>query len=74
MGIRVFALGTILENSTDFGTIISSEVSKAEDNGEIANKAMVLISAAQTKLQLVCPSFFRRKQTSMKMDHHALGV
>ena len=70
----MLALGTSFENWTDFGTRTSSDVSRAEDNGEITSNAMTLMSAAQIRLQLVCPSFFRLKQTSMKMDHHALGV
>jgi hypothetical protein len=67
-------LGTILEKFIGLGIRTSSDVSKADDKGEIANRAMTLISAAHIKLQLVWPSFLRLKQTSMKIDHHALGV
>lgn len=68
------ALGMILENSAYVGTSTSSEVSKADDSGEMASNAITLMNAAHIRAQLVWPIRFRLKQTSMKMDHHARGV
>jgi hypothetical protein len=64
----------ILSKSTRFGTRTSSDVNKAEDRGDIAIRAITLTTAAHTRLQVVVPTRFRRKQTSMKIAHHALGV
>jgi hypothetical protein len=73
-GSWVLSRGTIRLNSTAFDIITSSDVRRADDKGDIASRARMLINAAHTKHQLVLPTALRLKRASRKTDHHALGV
>lgn len=74
MGSCALALGTTLLNSNGFEMTTSADVRRAEDKGEMAKRAMMLMNVQQIRHQLVLPIDLRLKRRSDKMVHHALGV
>jgi hypothetical protein len=74
IGSCVLGLGTILLNSDGLEMTTSADVRRAEDKGEMAKRAMMLMKVQQIRDQLVLPIDLRLKRRSDKMVHHALGV